>query len=89
MKTEPIVTVATITGLVSAIIALLVAFGVNFTEAQTTAIMGFVGVLAPLAVAFIARQWTVPLAKVEDALPSRETRVTDALNALQRASREA
>lgn len=65
MDREPIVTVATITGIVSAVIALLVAFGVSFNEQQTTAIMGIVGVLAPFVVAFIARQWTTPVAKAE------------------------
>lgn len=65
MNKEPIFTVATITGAISAIIALLVAFGIEFNEQQTTAIMGVVGVIAPFVVWGIARQWTVPVEKAE------------------------
>lgn len=64
-KSEPILTVATITGAVSAVIALMVAFGVEFNEQQTAAIMGVVGVIAPFIVWGVARQWTVPAGKAE------------------------
>lgn len=61
MDREPITKTATVVSIVGAVIALLVAFGVSFTEEQTTAIMGVVVVLSPFVVAFIARQWTVPM----------------------------
>lgn len=64
-KTEPVLTASGISAAVAAVIALLVAFGVDLTETQTTAILGVVAVLAPLAVA-IARQYVVPLFKVEE-----------------------
>lgn len=60
---EPLVSTATITAGVSAVIALLVAFGVDLTEAQTIAILGVVAVVAPLVV-ILARQWVTPNAKV-------------------------
>lgn len=66
MDREPIITVATITAIVSAIIASMVAFGVSFTEDQTTAVMGIVAVLSPFVVAFIARQFTTPVTKEGD-----------------------
>lgn len=65
MDKEPIVTVAAITGIVSALLALLVAFGLQLSEEQTTAIMGVVGVTAPFVVAVIARRWTVPVSTLE------------------------
>lgn len=60
---EPLVSTATITAAVSAAIALLVAFGVDLTETQTTAILGVVAVLAPLVV-ILARRWVTPNDKV-------------------------
>lgn len=55
-RTEPVLTTASITAAVSAVIALLVAFGVDLTEAQTTAILGVVAVAAPL-VTILARRY--------------------------------
>ncbi|MCB0073542.1 MAG: hypothetical protein KDE20_18865 [Caldilineaceae bacterium] len=46
-----------ITGLVSAVIALLVAFGVQVTQQQQTAILGLVGALIALGVALGAGEW--------------------------------
>ena len=56
MKSEPVLTA--ITGLVAAAIAVLVAFGVDFTQAQTSAIVGFVA--AVYAVAGIVRSMVTP-----------------------------
>lgn len=56
MKTEPLVTIASITAAATAVIAALVAFGVNLDDAQTEAIMGLVAVAAPLIVAAVARR---------------------------------
>lgn len=61
---EPIVTVAGVSSAVSAVIALLVAFGLQLTVEQTAAIMGVVAVIAPIVVALIARKFTVSLNRV-------------------------
>lgn len=50
IKREPVITTATITAAVTAVIALLVAFGLPVTNEQSAAILGVVAVLAPLAV---------------------------------------
>ncbi|RGC68412.1 hypothetical protein C5N14_13580 [Micromonospora sp. MW-13] len=53
--TEPLFTVGGITAAVTAVLALLLAFGLPLSDAQQTAILGLVAVLAPLVVAAIAR----------------------------------
>lgn len=62
MKNEPVLTVAGVTAAVSAVITLLVAFGVDLTEAQTNAILGVVAVAAPLVVV-VARKYVTPVNK--------------------------
>ncbi|WP_369069996.1 hypothetical protein [Kineococcus terrestris] len=59
---EPLVTAAGISAAVAAVIALLVAFGIDLTEEQTAAILGVVAVLAPIAVAAAARGKVTPTA---------------------------
>ena len=66
MKNEPVVTVAAITALVSAIVALLVAFGLDLTDAQEKAILGLAAVLAPLVVT-LARRYVTPVATLASA----------------------
>lgn len=66
MKNEPLVTVAGISAAVSAVIALLVAFGLDLSTEQTAAILGVVAVLAPLAVT-VARSKVTPIANPKDA----------------------
>lgn len=61
MKNEPLVTVASITALVAAALALLVSFGLNLSGDQQTAILGFVAVAAPLVVAGVARSKVTPV----------------------------
>ena len=63
MKNEPLVTVATITALVGAVIGLLVAFGVPLTSDQQTAILGVTTVAAPLVVALFVRSRVTPVDK--------------------------
>lgn len=65
MKREPAITVATITAVVSALLALGAAFGLNLTADQTAAIVGFVAVVAPLAAGFITRGKVSPVAAPE------------------------
>lgn len=47
---KPLLTSATITGGVAAVITLAVAFGLDVTAEQTAAILGVVGIVAPFAV---------------------------------------
>lgn len=54
MSTSPVWNAATVSAIVAAFITLLVAFGVPLTEQQNTAIMGFIAVIAPIAVAIVA-----------------------------------
>lgn len=60
-QSEPVVTASAIAGIVTAGIALLVAFGVDITDAQTAAIVGFVGVVAPIVGALLARRKVTPV----------------------------
>lgn len=62
----PLITTAAITSIVSAAIALLVAFGVHLTADQTAAILGFITVLAPWVVALVGHNTTTPLANPKD-----------------------
>lgn len=52
---EPLLTVGTITAAASAVMVLLVTFGLHLSAAQNVAVLGVVAVLAPLAVAAVAR----------------------------------
>lgn len=60
-RREPLITTASITAAVTAVIGLLVSFGVPLTGDQQTAILGVVAVLAPLAVALVARHKVSPV----------------------------
>ena len=63
MRNEPVVTAAGVSAVITAAIALLVAFGVHVTANQSAAIVGFVGVVAPLVLAVVARARVTPVAK--------------------------
>lgn len=62
MTNEPVLTVAGITAAVSALITLLVSFGLDLSDAQTNSILGVVAVVAPLVVVY-ARKHVTPVAK--------------------------
>ncbi len=68
MSSEPLVTVASITAGVAAIIALLVSFGIPVTPEQQTAILGVVAVVAPIVVALVARGRVTPNTRVVEAV---------------------
>ena len=68
MSSEPLVTVASITAGVAAIIALLVSFGIPVTPEQQTAILGVVAVVAPIVVALVARERVTPNTRVVEAV---------------------
>ena len=55
----PVITAATITAGVGALITLLVAFGVPITTEQESAILGLVAVLGPIIVAVVGARTTV------------------------------
>ena len=60
---EPVLTTAGITAAAAAVIALVVAFGVDLSDVQTEAILGVVAVAAPLVV-ILARRYVTPNARV-------------------------
>lgn len=62
---EPLITASGVTALVAALIALLVAFGVPVTDQQREAILSLVAILAPLAVALLARAHVTPTVKAD------------------------
>ncbi len=60
MDNEPVWTIAGIVSIVVASLTLATAFGIPITEAQSTAIIGFVGTIAPLLLAYFARKRVSP-----------------------------
>lgn len=72
MQKEPAVTVATITAFVTAIIGLLVAFGLNISQEQQDAVLGVIGpsfvvilALGPIVRQFVSSPETVKQEKLE------------------------
>ena len=70
MKYEPLISISSIVAAATAVVALLVAFGVPLTEDQKVAILGLVGVLAPVIVALVTRGRVTPNAAVVEGLNS-------------------
>lgn len=60
MKNEPLVTLASITAGATALLGLLVAFGVPLTEGQQVAVLAVVAVVAPFVVAVAGRGQVTP-----------------------------
>lgn len=72
MKNEPVVAGGLVTGFVTAALALVIAFGVNLTQEQQVAILGFVTALIAL-VAWLVRRKTYGPETVKSAMkPSPE-----------------
>ncbi|HLR83959.1 MAG TPA: hypothetical protein VK059_03365 [Nocardioidaceae bacterium] len=59
MNREPVVSVASLTAAVSAVITLAVSFGLDLSGDQQKAILGVVAVVAPLLV-MVARRYVTP-----------------------------
>jgi ABC-type spermidine/putrescine transport system permease subunit I len=59
-RNEPLLTVASITALVAALIAVGTAFGLSLTPDQQTAVLGLVAVVAPIVVGLVARRRVTP-----------------------------
>lgn len=57
VKNEPVVSAAVITGLVGALLRLLISFGIDITPDQVEAILDVVTLAAPIVGALIARRF--------------------------------
>lgn len=64
MNREPVITAASIASIASALVALLVAFGLHLSKDQIAALLGFVGVVAPLVAGWFARSRVTPVDRV-------------------------
>ncbi len=62
MTREPLITIATITSAVTAVLYLLTEFGLSINNNQQAAIIGVVAVVAPFLVAFATRPKVTPVA---------------------------
>lgn len=54
-KTEPAISIGSITAAITAVLALLVAYGVDISQEQQVAILGVAAVVAPVVVGIITR----------------------------------
>ena len=61
MKREPLVTRATLVAIATAILTLLVAFGIHIDPDTKKAILAIVGTLAPIVAALLARSKVTPV----------------------------
>ncbi len=61
MKREPAITVGTISAAGAAILTLLVAFGLDITEEQQTAILGVVAAVGPIVTGLLIRRKVSPV----------------------------
>jgi hypothetical protein len=59
---EPAVVIGTVTSVVTAVLALVVAFGLELTDDQRNAILGVVGAAAPIVAALLVRPKVTPVA---------------------------
>lgn len=68
---EPVLTAGAVVALVTALLAVLAAFGLPLTDDQTTAVVSLISVVAPIVVALLARPKVTPLAdpKTNDGTP--------------------
>ena len=64
IKSEPAVVIGTVTTAVAAILAVLVAFGIDLSQGQQVAILGVIAGVGPLVVAFLTRSKVAPIATV-------------------------
>jgi hypothetical protein len=60
MTNEPAVTIGAITTAVAAVIALVVAFGVEITEDQSIAILAAIATIGPIVAAYLTRARVTP-----------------------------
>ncbi len=65
MNTEPLVTTGSIVAVIAAILVFLQQMGVDISDSQQDAIRNLVAVLAPIVLAFVARQFVYSPNSVE------------------------
>jgi hypothetical protein len=65
MNKEPLLSVGTIVAVVAAILVFLKSFGVDISDGQQEAVRNLVAVLAPIVLAFVARQFVYSPNSVE------------------------
>ena len=58
---EPAVVIGTVSGIVAAILALIIAFGGSLSDDQQAAIMGVVAALAPIVSGILTRRKVTPV----------------------------
>lgn len=75
---EPALTASGLVALVTAVIALAVAFGAPITAQQKEAIIGVVAVVAPIAVALLVRPHVTPTAKLEETIAAERVQAVEA-----------
>lgn len=68
---EPVITASAIVALVAALLSLAIAFRAPITDEQRTAIIGLVTVVAPIAVALLARPYVTPNKIVDEVVMDR------------------
>jgi hypothetical protein len=68
---EPLITVGSITSAVTAVIALVVSFGLHVTNDQQSAVLGVIAVVAPFLVALVGRGKVFSPASVRKLLRAR------------------
>jgi hypothetical protein len=73
MNREPLLTIGTITSVLAAALALIVAFGVPLTDGQVQALLGLAAALAPVAVALFARSRVTPAPRGRRRAPRKRT----------------
>lgn len=66
MDRQPVVTAAWVTSLGAAVLAALFAFGVPINDEQKVAILGLLGIVAPLVSGYVARRWAFSPATVRE-----------------------
>ena len=71
MRKEPAITVGTVSAAVAAVLTLLVAFGIDVTEEQQTAILGVVAALGPIVTGLLIRRKVTPAGTVTITEPER------------------
>jgi ABC-type enterobactin transport system permease subunit len=72
MKNEPVVLGGLVTGLVTAVLALVIAFGVDLTQEQQVAILGVVTALIALVAWLVRRKTYGPETEASAMKPSPE-----------------
>lgn len=66
MDREPLITAGVVTAVVTSLLALVTSFGLDITDDQQAAILGFVAVAAPIVLALAVRPRVTPTSAPRD-----------------------